>query len=284
MPHGPFHDWDTHADRLICEGEIDLPYLMQAIGWLAELADPLRILDIGSGPGVATVVLAQRFPAARVTAADGASGLLAAAQQRGEHAGVADRVSTMKVSLDGDLASLPQADLIWASRVIHHVPDQAAVLRRLAGRLHPGGLIALVEGGLPVRFLPEEYGAGAPGLLHRLDAAASLGLAPVLHHDGSSPVPRPVLDWPFQLAQAGLTPSGSRTFLLDLPAPVTAAVRTRVARRLQLTLDLASEHLTSADRDSVERLLDPANQLGVLNRPDLFLLSANTVHTARRPR
>lgn len=276
-----FDDWNTHADRLIRDGEIGLPCLEQAAAWLARSVDPADILDIGSGPGVATGVLGLAFPAARLTAIDGAEALLDLAQQRAQRLGVSNRLNTMIGDLDGGLAELPDADLIWASRVIHHLPDQPKALRALASHLKPGGMIALVEGGLPTRFLPEECGVGAPGLLYRLDAAVSQGLAPMLQHDEQSPVPRPTLDWPHQLTEAGLTPSGSRTFLLDLPSPVTAQVREHLADRLQQTFDVAGDHLADVDRVSVHQLLDSSSELSVWHRPDLFLLSASTVHTAR---
>ena len=94
---------------------------------------------------------------------------------------------------------------------------------------------------------------------------------------------RPVEDWPAQLAVAGLAPSGSRSFLLDRPAPVPPEVRRHLLARLELARSLAGEHLSADDAAGLERLADPADPLGVERRPDLFLLSAVTVHTARRP-
>jgi SAM-dependent methyltransferase len=304
-----FDDWDVRVDELEREGEIGLPWFESATDWVASVmstgrdagrgadasTDPSteasqvrRVLDVGAGPGVASCVLAERFPAAQVTAVDSAPGLLTRVMARSDRLGVGDRMDTLELSLDGDLADLPEADLIWASRVLHHVPDQPKALLALGSRLRrpsasrTGGLLAIAEPGLATRFLPEENGVGAPGLLDRLDAAVSTGLATRLHHDASSPVPRPVLDWPAQLAEAGLAPAGSRSFLLDLPAPVSQAVREHVALRLGRTASLAGEHLSSADAASIEQLLDRENPLGVWRRPDLFLLSAVTVHAGRR--
>ena len=145
------------------------------------------------------------------------------------------------------------------------------------------GLLVLVEGGLPSRFLPTECGIGTPGLLERLDAAVADALTTLLGHGADSPIPRPVLDWPAQLAEAGLTPVSTRSFLLDLPAPVTPAVRKYLIKRISRTPSLAGDHLLDADRAALEQLLDPNQPLGLHQRPDLFLLSAVTVHVARRP-
>ena len=295
MSHGHGHgheadrvfDWDARADELESEGEIGLPWFEAAVDWLAALIQPgsdvRRVLDVGAGPGVAASVLAARFPAARVTAVDSAPALLARARARAERLGVGDRVDTLIADLDGPLAELPEADAIWASRVLHHVPDQATALRALGDRLRrPGGLLVLVEGGLPSRFLPTECGIGAPGLQERMDAAVADALAALLGHGPDSPFPRPVLDWPAQLAEAGLTPVGSRSFLLDRPAPVTPAVRAHVIRRVARTPALAGDHLRDDDRAALEQLLDPDHPLGLHRRPDLFLLAAVTVHAATR--
>lgn len=289
-------DWDARADELEREGEIGLPWFEAAIDWLAGLTaaagtDVRRVLDVGSGPGVATSVLAARFPTASVTAIDSAPALLARAQTRAGRLGVGHRVDTLAASLDSrDLADLPEADVIWASRVLHHIPDQAKALRALGNRLRrpdpstgiPGGWLVLVEGGLSSRFLPSECGIGTPGLLERMDAAVADALTTLLGHGADSPVPRPVLDWPAQLAEAGLTPAGTRSFLLDLPAPVAPAVREHLIRRAARTPSLAGDHLRDDDRAALEELLDPDHPLGLHRRPDLFLLTAVTVHTARR--
>jgi SAM-dependent methyltransferase len=285
--HGPDRafDWDARADELEREGEVGLPWFEAAVDWVAGLtegSDVRRVLDVGAGPGVATSVLADRFPTATVTAVDSATALLARAQSRAARLGLGNRVDTLAAALDGDLADLPEADVIWASRVLHHLPDQAKALQALGNRLRPGGLLVLVEGGLASRFLPTECGIGSPGLLERLDAAVAAALTTMLGHGPDSPVPRPTLDWPVQLAEAGLTPVGTRSFLLDLPAPVTPAVRAHLIRRIGRTPHLAGEHLRDDDRTALEQLLDPENPLGLHRRPDLFLLTAVTAHAARR--
>ena len=190
-PHnhsGPGHDhtdvdWEVMADQLENGGDLQLPVLHQAATHLRELLDPekkvRRILDIGSGPGVMTCVLAEAFENAEVVAVDGTPGLLDRAQARATRLGHGGRVTVRHTQLPdglngGDVhgeGGLGSADLIWSSKAVLHLGDQQGVLNELAAVLHPRGLLAVAEGGLPMRFLPRDIGIGQAGLQARLDAA-----------------------------------------------------------------------------------------------------------------
>jgi SAM-dependent methyltransferase len=269
-------DWSVRGQQLVSEGEVTAPMVDQALGWLAEHVPGARdVLDIGSGPGVTACRFAQLWPAARVLAADGAAPLLALARTRAIRLGIDDRFITRQVSLPDDLADLPKADLVWVSGVVHHLPDPVAVLRSLGTLVRPGGLLAIREGGLTARFLPDGV---APGLLPRLEAtaeelvAASEHPAGVLPHHGG---------WPDLLRTAGLQPVGSRSFLLDLPAPVSPEVRQYLHGRLATMGEMLGDRITAADQATLAGLIDPESPDSVLWRPDVFLLSASTVHLAQ---
>jgi SAM-dependent methyltransferase len=248
-----------------------------------------RIIDLGSGPGVMTSVLAEAFEDAEVVAVDGAPGLLDRALARAERLGLGGRVTARHAELPEGLTAgggpgeggLGTADLIWSSKAVHHLGDQQGALDALAAALRPGGLLAVAEAGLPMRFLPRDIGLGRPGLQARLDALQEQWFE-VMRTElpGSA---RVVEDWPAMLGRAGLTGTGSFTYLLDLPAPLGEAARSFLLGQLTRLREMMSESLDAEDRKTLEVLVDPEAAEGILRRSDAFLLSATTVFTGVRP-
>ncbi|MGW0432647.1 class I SAM-dependent methyltransferase [Micromonospora sp. NPDC003197] len=285
-------DWSALAAELEQLAQIRSPWQRQAAGWLHELATAWLptlvasagptglILDVGSGPGVTACLLAEAFPTSRILAVDIQPELLDRAADRARGLGLADRVGTLRADLGDSGDHLPAADLIWASSVVHHFGDQRAALSRLTTALQPGGLLAVAEGGLPTRFLPRDTGTGRPGLQARLDALMEDWFA--ARRDALPGSVAVAEDWPGLLSVAGLTPVASRTFLVDLPAPLDTATRDHVHAMLTRQRDLLDDRLDSDDRRQLDRLLDPDSAHGVLRRPDTFLLAASTVHVAAR--
>ncbi|MFF3601145.1 class I SAM-dependent methyltransferase [Kitasatospora indigofera] len=294
--HGHAHgstdiDWEVMATHLETNAEVQLPSLRRTVSHLKDLLGPerevRRILDVGSGPGVTTCLLAETFPAAEVVAVDGAPGLLDRALVRAERLGLAGRVSVRQAELPEGLAGADEdggpgtADLVWSSRAVHHLGDQQGALDALAAVLRPGGLLAVAEGGLPMRFLPRDIGAGRPGLQARLDAVQEDWFEAM--RAGLPDSTGLVEDWPRMLGRAGLTRVGSFTTLLDLPAPLGGTARGFLHAHLTRLREAVGASLDEADRGTVDLLLDPSAPEGVLRRPDAFLLAATTVVTGVRP-
>ena len=150
-------DWDEAGARLEGEAEAGLGFLEGAATWLADLVGdhPVRrVVDLGSGPGVASCVFAATFPHAVVHAVDGSEPLLQRAAARAARLGLVDRLVVARCDLPDGLGALEPADLVWASRVVHHLGDQDEAVHRMAALVRPGGVLAIAEGGLPTRTLP----------------------------------------------------------------------------------------------------------------------------------
>ncbi|MFF9902292.1 class I SAM-dependent methyltransferase [Streptomyces olivaceus] len=290
--HGPGHasqhdhadvDWAAMAPLLEAQAELYTPLYRQAMDWLArEVTDPGLIVDAGSGPGVVSCLFADAFPGARVVAADGAAPLLGRAAARAARLGLADRFGTLAGDLPDALGKLEYpADLLWASQSLHHLADQRAALAAFGSHLAPGGTLAILEGGLPARFLPRDLGIGRPGLQDRIRAVEA-DVFSAMRGDLPGTVAE-TEDWPAMLTAAGLRHTGTRSFLLDLPAPLSDAARDYVTTSLSRLREQIGEGLDDGDRATLDRLLDPGDEASAHRRRDVFVLVAHTVYTAVRP-
>ncbi|WP_199785796.1 MULTISPECIES: class I SAM-dependent methyltransferase [Actinomycetes] len=176
---------------------------------------------------------------------------------------------------------LPTADLVWASRVVHHLPDQQAAIGTVTAIARSGGVVALAEGGLPFSCLPWDLGLGRPGLEARLQAAQAewfVGMREGI--DGAVPMP---YGWPVALERAGLADVGSFSALVDHPAPGPDGLTDYVHHHLSRLATHGADHLSDDDRATLASLLDPDSSHYLGNRRDLFLLGVRTVHHGRRP-
>ena len=295
------HDGATTSAQLEREAELHSPALEQAADWLHTLLEPAestkptatapatdptagrelvhRILDIGSGPGATSCLLARRFPGAEVVAVDQEAQLLERTRTRAAGRGVERRITTQQARLPQDFPALGRAELIWTANAVRHLGDQQGALNALAARLRPGGVLAVAEHGLTPRFLPRDIGLGRPGLQARLDAAAEDAF-----HAMRTALPdttRAIEDWPGMLAGAGLVPTGSRTFLVDHPAPLSMAAHEYLHTWLVHRRAQVGSLLDEEDRTTLERLVDGDACTGIIWRPDAFYRTAMTVHTAR---
>jgi SAM-dependent methyltransferase len=281
VPHHHDHTQIDFAEMLSMleqEAELFTPLYRQAAAWLRERKpEPELIADVGSGPGVISCLLAETFPQARVIAVDGAETLLEHARARAARLGIADRFSTLEAEFADGLGDLEYpAELMWASRSLHHVGDQRAALTDFASRLAPGGTLALLEGGLPARYLPRDIGIGRPGLQARIDAVQEEWFTRMRAElPGAA---EETEDWPALLTAAGLRHAATRTFLLDLPAPLSDEARAWVVTTLTHRREGLADGLDADDLATLDRLLDPDDKASVHHRPDVFVLAAQTVY------
>lgn len=253
---------------------------------VGQLPDEPTVVDVGCGTGGMSAAFAEalRERGGTVTLVDAVPVLLTEAEAEVRAAaGDAVRVTTVLADAADDqlLAAVPAAQLVWASRMVHHLPDQQAGLRRLLHLVREGGTLALAEGGLEPCQLPWDLGVGQPGLERRLQGAQGRWFVGM--RSGMDGAVRMPYGWPVAMTEAGLTGVGSFGVLTDHPAPAGDEVRDAACDRLAWLAEVGKDWLDDTDLQAVRRLADPADPAYLGTRDDIFWLSADTVHYGRRP-
>ena len=136
---------------------------------------PRSIVDLGCGPGHLTAVLRARWPEAMIHGVDSDAAMIerAEADSTDPNASyeLAD-VSTWTPSTD--------IDAIVSNALFQWVPDQLAVIERLAGAVVPGGTFALQ--------VPNNYAGPSHVLLHEISSRGPYAShTEGLHDDRSTP-------------------------------------------------------------------------------------------------
>jgi SAM-dependent methyltransferase len=260
--HGALFDSEAMAARLELEGEVLGGIVTDAVERLTDLCDRRglqvrRVLDIGSGPGVGTCALAERFGDARVVAADGSATMLEHVASRAQRRGLASRVETRLVDLPDDVGTLGRADVVWAALVIHHVGDEVDVLRRLREMLEPNGLLAVVEFADPMRVVPEDVDLGRPpGLWARIDAAWQAWFEDMR---AGLPGSTPSADYPAMLAEAGFDLLVDEVLRIVVDPPLGDQVRRFARQQLEGAQTRLVSYADPADLAALDTLLDDSD-------------------------
>ncbi|NKQ59326.1 methyltransferase domain-containing protein [Amycolatopsis sp. K13G38] len=287
--HGHTHDHIDWADRI--------PDLRKAdelnIAAYEEIANRLTgdmpegsvVVDVGAGAGGMSAALAAALESrggGRLVLVDAVPELLTVAA---EVASGRDRVEVATVRSDVATerlrALVPPARLIWAAMMLHHLPDQQAGVSSFVEALAPGGVLAIVEGGLETECLPWDLGIGVPGLERRLLAARDAWFIDMRASiEGNARMP---YGWTTALSRAGLTDVGSFSVVVDHPAPPAAPVREYVLARTAQLIETVGERLDEQDRETARRILDQDDEAYLGHRDDLFMLGVRTIHCGRKP-
>lgn len=287
MGHSHSHDgidWDAKIAGLRDRDELLAPEAGELARDLLR-ADDRTVVEIGSGAGGMSAAFADALwdTGGAVVLVDSAPELLAAAERTARAAAGEDVLvrSVCTDAAEGDLRSVGQADLVFASFAVHHLPDQVAGLRRLAGLVRPGGRLAIVESGLEPRVLPWDVGLGAPGLENRLAAARAEWFREMrAEMPGAVRMP---FGWSRALAEAGLERVLTWTQLIDRPAPLSGPALRVALDRLEWLRRGAEGRVAQDDLDALDALLDPQGPHYAGDREDLHYLAANTVFVGTRP-
>lgn len=276
-------DWDTRLRWLRESDALAAPETAELAAMLLRTTDR-SVTEVGAGAGGSAAAFAGALVhGGVVNVVDSAQELLSAATAHAREA-AAPGVEVRPVQADAAgeelRTAVDPADLVFASFVLHHLPDEVAGLHRLAALTRPGGQLAVVEFGLEQRCLPWDVGIGEPGLEDRLTAARNQWFREMRAGMPDS-VRRPV-GWSRALAQAGLIRVRSWSYLIDRPAPVSGTVLDIVLRRMERLRESALERCSAEDVRTLDRLLDAESPHYLGHRDDVYYLTANTVHVGTR--
>ncbi|MGC7102721.1 class I SAM-dependent methyltransferase [Amycolatopsis lurida] len=122
--------WEDELATAERDAAVSESMVRQAVRWLSgrhRLGSGARVLDVGSGPGSGTVLLAEEFPASEVIAVDPTAGFVERAAVRFAEHGLGERVRSESSAIgDSSLTALAPADLVWCAHVVHHLPGRGA--------------------------------------------------------------------------------------------------------------------------------------------------------------
>lgn len=108
----------------------------RAAALFADRGAPSRAVDVGCGPGNSTAVVAERFPATEILGVDSSPEMIAKARVSG-------------VPADWQVADAAEwepgvpVDLVFSNAALQWVPDQAALIHKMAAWLGKGGVMAV---------------------------------------------------------------------------------------------------------------------------------------------
>ena len=133
--------WDA-AQYLKYESERRRPF----IDLMAQVvrAEAARIIDLGCGPGNLTLMLAERWPAARITDVDSSAEMLRSARALA----IAGRLDFVEADLARWSPNVP-VDLVVSNSAWQWIADHERLLERTVAMLAPGGTLAVQ---MPCRF------------------------------------------------------------------------------------------------------------------------------------
>jgi ubiquinone/menaquinone biosynthesis C-methylase UbiE len=264
-------------DLLELDADVLHGYWTAALDWVRDAAaalSPANLLDLGAGTGTGALGLAERFPDATVTAVDVEPDALERLRGKAKERGLAARVRAVEADLDAAWPDLGPLDLTWASMSLHHLADPGAALREVLGVTRPGGMIAVAEFPVALRFLPDDLGTGQAGFEDRVIAVVNAAHVEQMPTLGSQWAPR--------LAEAGWHVTAERTFPIDTgrPASPLAGQYARIwfARLAQRWTD----RLEPGDQATLAVLLDEHDPRSLLHRDDLRIRGTRIVTLGRR--
>ena len=111
--------------------------------------DAQRVLDVATGTAAVAIELARRSPSRRVVGVDQSAEMLAAGRARVERAGLAGRIELHEGNAEELSLEDASFDALTFTYLLRYVDNPLATMRGLARTVRPGGVVAMLEFGLP---------------------------------------------------------------------------------------------------------------------------------------
>ena len=106
--------------------------------------NPSSILEIGSGPGIAAAIIAQKLPGTKITCVDPSTTMVKIANRRFEELSLAPRVRS-EFGDSSKFVTTEKFDLIFSSLSYHHWRNGKKDLQELARKYLPAGTLIIYE-------------------------------------------------------------------------------------------------------------------------------------------
>jgi demethylmenaquinone methyltransferase/2-methoxy-6-polyprenyl-1,4-benzoquinol methylase len=111
--------------------------------------DALHVLDVATGTAAVAIELARRSPSRHVVGVDQSAEMLAAGRARLARAGLDSRVELREAHAERLPFDDASFDALTFTYLLRYVDDPEATLRELARVVRPGGVVAMLEFGVP---------------------------------------------------------------------------------------------------------------------------------------
>lgn len=141
--HGDVHDGCERFFRTMYNAHLVGEWLPALDGVVDKLERGARVADIGCGYGASTIIMAQAFPNSTFVGSDYHEASIAAARQRAQDAGVADR-ATFEVA-PATAFSGSGFDLVTTFDALHDMGDPVGAAKHVRQAIAPEGTWMVVE-------------------------------------------------------------------------------------------------------------------------------------------
>ena len=161
-------------------GQANVEFCIELVATFPEIATakPLRMLDVGCGPGDIGIWLAQRGAGLSITLLDASRDMLDFAEQRVADAGLGQRLTLCHAYVPDAVLEPESFDYLISNTFLHHVPEPRVFWPWARRMLKPGGAMFVRDLRRPntaeeVDALVELH-AGDADPIHKEDYRASL--------------------------------------------------------------------------------------------------------------